>query len=129
MANTLQGRRIAILATDGMERVELETPRDAVQAAGGRTELLSLKTGEIQARNNDLESAGTFTVDRVVGDASVDDYDALLLPGGTVNPDKLRIDETAVSFVHSIVPLDPFEEEFFGLPGRCCDSIQWAEWS
>ena len=88
MANTLQGKRIAILAADGVERVELETPRKAVQDAGGQTELLSLKAGEIQARNNDLESAGTFTVDRVVADASVDDYDALLLPGGTVNPDK-----------------------------------------
>jgi putative intracellular protease/amidase len=65
--------------------------REAVQDAGGETELLSLKLGEIQARNNDLDSAGTFTVDRMVADASVNDYDALLLPGGTVNPDKLRI--------------------------------------
>jgi protease I len=65
-----------------------------------------LKAGEIQARNNDLESAGTFTVDRVVADASVNDYDALLLPGGTVNPDKLRIDETAVSFVRAFVGSD-----------------------
>ena len=71
MANTLQGKRIAILAADGVERVELETPREAVQDAGGETELLSLKAGEIQARNNDLESAGTFTVDRVVADASI----------------------------------------------------------
>jgi protease I len=103
MANALQGKRVAILAADGVERVELETPREAVQDAGGETELLSLKAGEIQARNNDLESAGTFTVDRVVADASVNDYDALLLPGGTVNPDKLRIDETAVSFVRAFV--------------------------
>jgi protease I len=99
MANTLQGRRVAILAADGVERVELESPRKALQDAGAETELLSLTTGEIAARNNDLESAGTFTVDRVVGDASIDDYDALLLPGGTVNPDKLRMDDTAVSFV------------------------------
>lgn len=103
MANTLQGRRIAILAADGVERVELESPRDAVQDAGGETELLSLKAGEIQARNNDLESAGTFSVERAVADASVDDYDALLLPGGTVNPDKLRMDQTAVSFVRDFV--------------------------
>jgi protease I len=93
MANRLQGKRIAILTADGVERVELETPREAVQDAGGETELLSLKLGEIQARNNDLDSAGTFTVDRMVADASVNDYDALLLPGGTVNPDKLRIDD------------------------------------
>lgn len=103
MANKLNGKRIAILATDGVERVELESPREALQDAGAETELLSLKTGEIQARNNDLEAAGTFTVDRVVGDASVDDYDALLLPGGTVNPDKLRVDEAAVSFVRDFV--------------------------
>jgi protease I len=103
MANRLQGRRIAILAADGVERVELQTPREAVQDAGGETELLSLKSGEIQARNNDLDSAGTFTVDRMVADASVNDYDALLLPGGTVNPDKLRMDDTAVSFVRDFV--------------------------
>ncbi|KMO79110.1 MULTISPECIES: type 1 glutamine amidotransferase domain-containing protein [Mycolicibacterium] len=103
MANTLQGKRVAILAADGVERVELDDPREALQDAGANTELLSLKEGEIQARNNDLDSAGTFTVDRLVGDASVNDYDALLLPGGTVNPDKLRIDETAVSFVRAFV--------------------------
>ncbi|MDV7085980.1 type 1 glutamine amidotransferase [Rhodococcus sp. IEGM 248] len=103
MAMTLQGKRIAILAADGVERVELERPRDAVHQAGGHTELLSPKTGEIQARNNDLDAAGTFTVDRAVSDVSVDDYDALLLPGGTVNPDKLRIEEAAVSFVRDFV--------------------------
>ena len=99
MANNLNGKRIAILATDGVERVELERPRQAVTDAGAQTEVLSIKSGQIQARNNDLESAGTFDVDREVSDASVDDYDALLLPGGTVNPDKLRMDRTAVSFV------------------------------
>ena len=103
MAMTLQGKRIAILAADGVERVELERPRDAVHQAGGHTELLSPKTGEIQARNNDLDAAGTFTVDRAVSDVAVDDYDALLLPGGTVNPDKLRIEEAAVSFVRDFV--------------------------
>lgn len=99
MANELRGRRIAILAADGVERVELEQPREAVQNAGAQTELLSLNMGDIQARNHDLEEAGTFSVDRTVSDASVEDYDALLLPGGTVNPDKLRINETAVAFV------------------------------
>jgi|GEM_PF-209515 len=62
MAHTLQGKRVAILAADGVERVELETPREAVQNAVGQTKLLSLMAGEIQARNNDLESAGTFPV-------------------------------------------------------------------
>jgi protease I len=62
-------------------------------------ELLSIGEGEIAARNNDLEDAGSFKVDRLVSDVSVDDYDALLLPGGTVNPDKLRMDDDAVDFV------------------------------
>ena len=103
MAKELQGKRIAILAADGVERVVLEQPREAVQQAGAETEVISLKPGEIQARNNDLESAGTFSVDRTVSDASTDDYDALLLPGGTVNPDKLRMDDRAVSFVRDFV--------------------------
>jgi protease I len=99
MADELQGKKVAILAADGVERVELEQPREAVQNAGAQTELLSIHDGEIQARDHDLDPAGSFAVDRVVGDASVDDYDALLLPGGTVNPDKLRLDEHAVGFV------------------------------
>ncbi|MCW2749271.1 MAG: putative protease [Aeromicrobium sp.] len=103
MAKSLQGKRVAILAADGVERVELEVPRDQVQQAGAQTELLSLRAGNIQARNNDLEEAGTFAVDREVSDASVDDFDALLLPGGTVNPDKLRIDDRAVAFVRDFV--------------------------
>jgi deglycase len=99
MSDVLRDRRIAILAADGVERVELEQPRQAVEEAGAQVELLSIHDGEIAARNNDLEDAGTFEVDRLVGDASADDYDALLLPGGTVNPDKLRMDEGAVDFV------------------------------
>jgi protease I len=99
MAGELSGKRIAILAADGVERVELEKPREAVTAAGAEVELLSIHEGEIDARNGDLEEAGSFRVDRLVKDASVDDYDGLLLPGGTVNPDKLRIDQDAVAFV------------------------------
>jgi protease I len=99
MAHELSGRQVAILATDGVERVELEQPRSAVTDAGAEVALLSIHDGEIAARNNDLEEAGTFAVDGLVSDASVDDYDALLLPGGTVNPDKLRMDEDAVAFV------------------------------
>jgi protease I len=101
MAGELNGKKVAILAADGVERVELEQPRSAVTDAGAAVELLSIHDGEIAARNNDLEDAGTFTVDRLVSDASVDDYDALLLPGGTVNPDQLRINQDAVDFVRS----------------------------
>lgn len=99
MAKDLHGKRIAILAADGVERVELEQPRQALQDAGATTVLLSLHDGEIQARDHDLDAAGTFDVDALVASASVEDYDALLLPGGTVNPDQLRADPDAVGFV------------------------------
>ena len=103
MAADLQGKKVAILAADGVERVELEQPREALERAGAQTEVLSIHDGEIQARKNDLDEAGTFTVDGLVADASVGDYDALLLPGGTVNPDQLRVDKDAVSFVRDFV--------------------------
>jgi protease I len=103
MAAQLRGKRVAILAADGVERVEVEQPRDALRQAGAEIDLLSLHDGEIQARNHDLEAAGTFPVDGLVANASVEDYDALLLPGGTVNPDKLRVDKAAVAFVRDFV--------------------------
>ena len=103
MSKELEGKTIAILAADGVEKRELEQPRAALEQAGASTEVLSLKLGEIQAREHDLEPAGTFPVDRAVSDASVADYDGLVLPGGTVNPDKLRKDSSAVSFVREFV--------------------------
>ncbi|HTY34323.1 type 1 glutamine amidotransferase domain-containing protein [Mycobacterium sp.] len=103
MSNELQGMKIAVLAADGVEKVELEQPRAALEQAGAQVELLSLKAGEIQARNHDLEPAGTFAVDRAVSDASVGEFDGLVLPGGTVNPDKLRLDKAAVAFVRDFV--------------------------
>jgi protease I len=99
MANELEGKKVAILAADGVERVELVETRKAVEEAGAETELVSLESGEIQSMNHDIEPADKFPVDREVSDVAVDDYDALLLPGGTINPDKLRLDEDAVSFV------------------------------
>ena len=103
MAGELSGRRVAILAADGVERVELEQPRQALEDAGADTDIVSISGGRIQARNNDLEDAGAFHVDRLVREVSVDDYAALLLPGGTVNPDKLRMEPTAVQFVRDFV--------------------------
>lgn len=103
MAGELRGRRIAILATDGVEQVELEQPRQAVENAGAATELLSPAEGEIQAVNKDIHPSVRVTVDRPVGGASPDDYDALLLPGGAVNPDQLRMDPTSVEFVRAFV--------------------------
>ncbi|MFD5801552.1 type 1 glutamine amidotransferase domain-containing protein [Streptomyces sp. NPDC127020] len=103
MAHELRGQKVAILAADGVERVELEQPRGALHGAGAKTEVLSIHTGEIQARQADLNPAGTFTVDRLVSDASPDDYDALLLPGGTMNPDQLRVDKDAIGFIRDFV--------------------------
>ena len=103
MAGELNGRRVAILAADGVERVELEQPRQALEDAGAWTVVVSIKSGEIQARDHYLTDAGTFAVDQLVGAASVGDYEALLLPGGTVNPDKLRMEPAAVQFVRDFV--------------------------
>ncbi|MBY6413692.1 type 1 glutamine amidotransferase [Rhodococcus sp. BP-252] len=104
MSNSpLNGRNVAILATDGVEEVELVQPRDAVQKAGATTTLVALTHGDIQAMNNDVEAGNTFGVDRVVADVSPDDFDALILPGGTTNPDKLRTDSAAVDFVRRFV--------------------------
>ena len=103
MTEELRGKRIAILATDGVEQVELEQPRQAVEDAGARTDLLSVDDGDIQAMNSDLEPADTFAVGRLVHDAAVEEYDGLILPGGTCNPDRLRMDEDAVSFVRDFV--------------------------
>lgn len=102
MAGKLDGMRIAILATDGVEQVELTQPRDAVTQEGARTELVSISDGEIRAMNHDMEPAGTFAVDRTVDTVSADDFDALLMPGGTVNADKLRIDDGVRSFVRGV---------------------------
>jgi protease I len=80
---TLTGRRVAILATDGVEQVELVQPREAVENAGATVTLVALDHGDIQAMESDVNAADTFTVDRVVAEVSADDFDALILPGGT----------------------------------------------
>src|SRR3954466_658490 len=103
MANALQGRRVAILAADGVEQVELEKPRQAVLDEGATVELVSLDTGEIQAMNGDIDKGDRFPVDRKVADVEIGDFDALLLPGGTMNPDNLRTDPAAVKFVGDFV--------------------------
>jgi protease I len=84
-----------------VEQVELEQPHQAVEQAGATTELLSIGEGQIQAMNSDIEPADRFAVDKLVSDASPGDYDGLILPGGTVNADRLRIDENVISFVQA----------------------------
>jgi protease I len=95
---TLDGKTIAILATDGVEQIELTEPRKALQDAGATTELLSLEEGEILAFNH-LDHGDRIAVDRKVADADPGDYDGLLVPGGVANGDFLRADADAVSFV------------------------------
>jgi deglycase len=99
VANELQGKRVAVLATDMFEQVELTEPVKALEAAGAQVDIVSIAEGEIQGFNH-YDKADRFPVDRTVEEASAADYDALVLPGGVGNPDTLRADENAVGFVH-----------------------------
>ena len=101
----LKGRKVAILATDGVEQVEFEEPRRALDEAGAVTHLISLKGGTIQAMNHDDKGA-RLSVDRVLADVRASEYDALLLPGGVANPDRLRTDASAVQFVKEFMLSD-----------------------
>jgi len=99
----LSGKTIAFLvAPEGIEQVELTEPWSAVEEAGATPKLLSTEDGKVQAFHH-LDAADTFEVDQVVADASVEEYDALVLPGGVANPDALRMDEDAVAFVRDFV--------------------------
>ena len=96
----LDGKKIAFVATDGVEQVELVQPWDAVKDEGGQPELLSLEDGQIQGFNH-LDHGDKFDVDKKVADANPDEYDALVLPGGVANPDFLRADDDVRKFVRS----------------------------
>ena len=98
MANELSGMKVAIIATDGVEQVELEEPWKAIEQEGGKPELVSLESGEVQGFEH-LDKGRTFTADKAVADARAEDYDGLVLPGGVANPDFLRMDPDAVRFV------------------------------
>jgi protease I len=98
VADKLQGKRVAFLATDMVEQVELTEPWKAVKEAGATPELVSLEEGEIQGFDH-YDKADTFRVDRPVEEARADDYDALVIPGGVGNPDTMRMDENAVQLV------------------------------
>ena len=100
MAGRLEGRTIAFLATHGVEQVEITEPWKAVEEAGGRPELISLESGEVQAFDH-LDEAGKFPVDHTVADVDASSYDGLVLPGGVANPDFLRMDENAVAFARA----------------------------
>lgn len=98
---SLEGRTIAFLAADGVERVELVEPWQAVERAGGSPVLVSLESGEITSMDGDIEPSEKFTVDRAVAEVQASDFDGLVLPGGVANPDNLRADEDAVAFVRA----------------------------
>ncbi len=100
MSNELNGKRIAFLATDGVEQVELTRPWQAIKNAGAKVELISLKSGQIQGFNH-LDKGDTFPVNKAVSEADPSNYHGLVLPGGVANPDALRMDDTAVKFVRA----------------------------
>jgi len=103
MANELQGKRIAILtANEGVEQVEYEKPRKALEDAGATVELLAPEKDDVQMFNH-LDKADAFPADKAVGDADAGDYDGLMLPGGVANPDNLRMHEDAIAFVQAFV--------------------------
>jgi protease I len=102
MADELQGRKVAILiAPVGTEQVEFTEPKKAVEEAGATVDVVGIETGEAQTMNSDVNPGETFTVEKTFSDVSPEDYDALIVPGGTVGADNLRGSEEAVSFVHS----------------------------
>ena len=97
---TLQGKKVAILVADGFEQVELTGPREALDAAGASTQIVSPAEGSVQGWKH-YDKADRFPVDIQLGDADADAFDALLLPGGVANPDQLRAMPAAVRFVRS----------------------------
>jgi protease I len=102
MASELSGKKIAFLATDGFEQAELFEPRKALDEAGATTVVIAPKGGEIKAW--DMKDWGkTMKVDKILADANPNEYDALVLPGGVINPDHLRMDPAAVNFVKKFV--------------------------
>jgi protease I len=98
MASKLNGKKIAILATDGFEQAELLEPRKALEEAGAKTEIIAPKEGEIKGWNS-KDWGESVKVDKTLQEARPNDYDALVLPGGVMNPDRLRMDPVAVDFV------------------------------
>jgi protease I len=105
MHDSLKGKKVAFLATDGVNEAELVQPREAFEKAGAEIHLLSIKEGEIQSMNG-LDKGKTYRVDRLVDTASSSDYLGLVLPGGVGNPDKLRMNADAVRFVREFFYAD-----------------------
>jgi protease I len=102
MSKSIKGRKIAILATDGYEQVELTDPKRDLERAGAKVDVLSIKPGQIKGWDR-TDWGKSVKVDHLVNDVRPTDYDALVLPGGQINPDKLRTDRNAVAFIKQFV--------------------------
>jgi protease I len=102
MSDKLKGKRIAVLATDGYEQAELVKPVEGLRAEGATVEVISPKAGQIQGYNHD-KKGDAFPVDRALSDAKSGEYDALVLPGGVMNPDALRLEPKAIAFIRDFV--------------------------
>jgi protease I len=105
MADELNGKRVAFLFTEGAEQVEVTEPLEAVRNAGAEVDIVSLEKGEVQMWQH-FDKGDTIKADKAVADAKADDYDGLVLPGGVANPDQLRADPDAVSFVRAFFEQD-----------------------
>ena len=132
MSTDLQGLQVAILATDGVEQVELLEPMKARKAAGADVRVVSLKTGTIQAMHEDVNPGDRIPVDCDLS-VDVDEFDALVLPGGTTNPDKLRVSDAAVEFVQHFVDNDkPIAAICHGpwmlIEADAVDGVQLTSW-
>lgn len=117
MAKKLEGKRVAIVVAKGFEQVEMTSPREALEEAGAETDLISTESERVKAWRH-TEWGESFEVDVPIDDADPDDYDALLLPGGVMSPDKLRVDERVLDFVATF-----FEE------GKPVAAICHAPWT
>jgi protease I len=116
MSNKLSNKHVAILVTDGVEQAELEGPLQALRQEGANAEIVSLKPGKIQAMNH-ADKGGQFQVDETLEQASPEDFDALVIPGGLINPDTLRSTPKAVDFVKA-----------FGQAGKPIAAICHGPW-
>lgn len=104
MAESLTDTNVAVfLAQRGTEEVEFTEPKGAVEDAGASTDVVGAETGEVQTVNNDLDPGDTFEVEKTFSEVSPDDYDALVVPGGSVGADQLRADGDAVDFVREFI--------------------------
>jgi protease I len=97
MARKLDGKKVAILVTDGFEQVELTKPREALDQAGAETKIVSLKSGKIQGMNH-ADKGDKFDVDQTLDEVRPEEFDALMIPGGLMNPDTLRSSDDALEF-------------------------------